>query len=438
VWDRGKRKGYVARLSGEAQYSDSTTIRRHRPDYLVVLYMGLLMLLGLIIMYAIGPQRANVLNNAYGSDYSGMYFFTKQVISLAIALLVFGVVAFIPYTFFTKHAGKILIIAFISCLVLAVASWLNLGIAQQSLGATRWFNLGPLGSLQPAEFLKFAILIFVAGLLGSRVKQGKVNSFDATLVPIAIITALSLLFIVVIQKDLGTGISLLGIIASILFIGGINKKNGIIILLAMVGVGLILVFSAPHRIERIVTYLKGDSSSVSDPGSYHIEHAKIAIGTGGLFGVGIGNSVQATGYLPEAINDSVFAIMGETFGFVGLVVILVLFSALLMRMLKIMDHLLDARLKLLVAGVFGWLGAHVILNVASMIGIFPLTGITLPLLSFGGTSMLFIAAALGLVFQLSHYTVHSSRLKEAQNENFGSRRRIGGARYSGHRGFTRN
>jgi cell division protein FtsW len=174
-----------------------------------------------------------------------------------------------------------------------------------------------------------------------------------------------------------------------------------------------------------VTFLKGDSSSTEDAGSYHIEHAKIAIGSGGFFGVGIGNSVQATGYLPEAINDSVFAIMGETFGFVGLVAILGLFVALLMRILKVMDHLVDIRLKLLVAGVFGWLGAHVILNVASMIGIFPLTGITLPLLSFGGTSMIFIAAALGLVFQLSRYTVHTSRLKEASYEDSHSRRGIG-------------
>jgi cell division protein FtsW len=130
--------------------------------------------------------------------------------------------------------------------------------------------------------------------------------------------------------------------------------------------------------------------------------------------------------------------MGETFGFVGLVTILVIFGALLMRLLKIMDHLVDIRLKLIIAGVFGWLAAHVILNVASMIGIFPLTGITLPLLSFGGTSMLFITAALGLVFQLSHYTVHSVNLKEAQYENSSSRRGVGRSRYAGRRGFTRN
>ncbi|NYS36682.1 FtsW/RodA/SpoVE family cell cycle protein, partial [Streptococcus danieliae] len=127
---------------------------------------------------------------------------------------------------------------------------------------------------------------------------------------------------------------------------------------------------------------------------YHIEHAKIAIGSGGFTGVGIGNSVQATGYLPEVVNDSVFAVMGETFGFVGLVSILGLFFALLMRVLKTADHLPNITMRLIVAGVFGWIGAHVMLNIAAMTGLIPLTGITLPLLSFGGTNMVFVAGAL--------------------------------------------
>jgi len=399
--------------------------------------MGLLMLLGLIIMYAIGPQRANVLNNAYGSNYSDTYFFVKQVISILISLVAFAFMAILPYSFLAKHAGKLLLISLGSCALLAIAGWANLGIAQESLGATRWFNLGALGSLQPAELLKFAILVYLAIFLGIKSKQNKINNLQETLIPVAVITAISMLFIVVLQKDLGTGISLAAIIITMLVIAGLNKRIGGILLISVAVIGTIFIISAPHRIERIMTYLKGDDTSESDENSYHIEQAKLAIGTGGLFGVGVGNSVQSTGYLPEATNDSVFAIMGETFGFVGLVTILALFTGLLSRLLIIMDNLVDNRLKLLVAGVFGWLGSHVILNIASMIGLLPLTGITLPLLSFGGTSMLFIAAALGLAFQLSHYTVHSSKLKEAQYENSSSRRGVGRSRYSGRGGFTR-
>ena len=420
------------------QSSEAISVRRHRPDYLIILYMGLLMLLGLIIMYAIGPQRANVLNNAYGSNYSNTYFFVKQLISLAVAVVAFVAMAIIPYNFVTKNASKLLLLALSACAVLAVAGWAGLGIAQPSLGATRWFNLGSLGGFQPAELLKFALLIFLAGFLGARSKQGKLNDFRETLIPLGILIAISMLFIVVIQKDMGTGVSVAGIIAAMLAVGGLNKRNTALMFLTVAIVGSLLIVTSPHRVDRILTYLKGDDTSESDSSSYHIEQAKLAIGSGGLFGVGIGNSVQSTGYLPEATNDSVFAIMGETFGFVGLMAILAIFTGLLMRLLKVMDHLVDVRLKLIVAGVFGWFGTHVILNIASMIGIFPLTGITLPLLSFGGTSILFIAAALGLVFQLSYYTVHSINLKEARNEDLSSRRGIGRSRYAGRGSITRN
>ncbi len=426
------------RLLTLGQETTSSVNRRHRPDYMIILYMGLLMLVGLIIMYAIGPQRANVLNNSYGSNYSDTYFFVKQTISLLLALAAFGLMAIIPYRLVLKYSSKLLVFGLAACALLAVAGWAHLGIAQESLGATRWFNLGPLGSLQPAEMLKFGLLAFAAGFLGMRAHQGKINDVNLTLIPIGVVVALSMLFIIVIQKDLGTGIALSSIIASMLFVAGVNKRIGLIILAGALLVGTMFIVLAPHRMERITTFLQGDNTSVNDPNSYHIEHAKIAIGSGGLFGVGIGNSIQATGYLPEAINDSVFAIMGETFGFVGLVVILMIFTALIMRLLNVMDHLVDMKLKLLVAGVFGWFGAHVILNVASMIGIFPLTGITLPLLSFGGTSMIFIAAAIGLVFQLSRYTVHPSRLKEVQQyENSSSRRGIGRSRNASRSGFKR-
>jgi cell division protein FtsW len=384
-------------------------VRRHRPDYQIVLYMGLLMLLGLIVMYAIGPQRANVLNNANGTDfYTSTYFFIKQTVSLLFAIGAFTVMALMPYNFLRTYAKRILLIGLVACGILAVAGWLQLGIAQCSLGACRWFSLGPFGTLQPAEILKFGLLVFTAGFLGMRVTQGRVNDVDKTLIPLGALVLVAVIIIIGIQKDMGTGIAMLSIIASMMMVAGISKKVGAFLAIGAVILGILLIAIAPHRIERITTFLAGDSSMTSGDAdaNYHINHAKIAIGSGGFAGVGIGNSVQATGYLPEAINDSVFAIMGETFGFIGLTLILLVFTALLLRLLKVTERLPDLWMKLVVAGVFGWLASHVILNVAAMIGVFPLTGITLPLLSFGGTSMIFIAGALGLAFQLSRYTVH--------------------------------
>jgi cell division protein FtsW len=413
--------------------ADEPLVRKHHPDRLIVVFTLILMLVGLLMMYAIGPQRANLLNSVFGYEYSDTYFFVKQFISFLLAGATFALMAKLPYEWVLKNGTKILIAGFITCGLLAIAGWAGLGIAQATNGATRWFNLGPLGSIQPAEILKLGLLLYLSVFLGIRYKQGLVNDVKQTLVPVGILTAVSLLIVIVIQKDLGTGIAVTAIVTTMLFVAGISKK----IIFGLFGIllvaGLILIATSPHRLERVATYFQGDSTSSADDASYHVQQAKISIGSGGFFGVGIGSSVQASGYLPEALNDSIFAVMGEMFGFVGLVAILGLFIGLLMRLLMAMDHLVDIRLKLAVAGVFGWIASHVILNIAAMIGIFPLTGITLPLLSYGGTSMIFVTAALGFVYQLSRYTIHPSRIKEEDNEDSRSRRGLGRTRYASRR-----
>ncbi len=420
----------IKRLGG----TTSSAVRRHRPDYQIVLYMGLLMLLGLIVMYAIGPQRAHVLNTSYGTDfYTATYFFTKQAISLGLALAVFIFISRLPYEWLHKYAKHIFLAGIGASVLLALAGWANLGIAYCSLGACRWFDLGPLGSIQPAEFLKFGLLLFVASFLAIRAKIGLINDWYKTLIPAGVIMAIVAFLVVGIQKDMGTGIAMVSIVGSMLLIAGLNMRTGAILLLVGVLSAVALIAIAPHRLDRVATFLAGDNASDS-AATYHIKHAKIAIGSGGLLGVGIGNSVQATGYLPEAINDSVFAIMGETFGFIGLLVVLLLFSALLMRLLFTSDRLTGTFERLVVAGVFGWLAAHVVLNIAAMTGVFPLTGITLPLLSFGGTSMVFIAGALGLAFQLSAYTSHSVEERGAY-ESSRRGRGVGRTRYASRRSY---
>lgn len=413
-----------------ARPTGAVGLRKHKPDYAVPLYMALLMLLGLVIMYAIGPQRAQVMNAAYGSNYDATYFFAKQAFSLFMAFVAFIVVSKIPVAWWKRHAKSIFIAGLGASLLLAFGGWVGAGFVQCSLGACRWFDLGPFGSLQPAEFLKFGLLLFAAGFLAFRIKQGVVNDLYKTIIPFSGIVGLVALFVIWSQQDMGTGLVMLAVLSSMLLVSGIKLRLLAGMLAGLVALGVLLVISAPHRIARVVTFFQGDAASVDDAGAYHIANALIAIGSGGFTGVGIGNSVQATGYLPEAINDSVFAIMGETFGFIGLVVVLLLFSALLLSLLKIADRLPDTTERLIVVGVFGWLAAHVVLNIAAMTGIFPLTGITLPLLSFGGTSMVFIAGALGLAFQLSARTVHSSVREGERYENTRSGRGLGRPRYA--------
>ena len=413
------------------------TQRAHKPDHYLIMLVGLLMLLGLVIMYAIGPQRAQLLNTLTGASFSDTYFVVKQAISLVLAVGALVFFAITPMRVIKQYASQLLLIALAACGVLFLADLAGLGIAQETLGATRWFNLGPLGSFQPSELLKFAMLIFLARFLAEQMKKGEVNDWEETLIPTIVITAISLFIIVVIQKDMGTGIALVSIVATLLMVAGVNLRIGAILIAGLVALSVIAVVIAPHRMARVTTFLQGDSAmqQVDDQnsGSYHIYQAKLAIGSGGLFGVGIGNSVQATGYLPEAINDSVFAIIGETFGFVGIVSLLILMTVLLIRILRISERLEDEWMRLIAAGTFGWLASHIILNVASMTGFFPLTGITLPLLSFGGTSMLFIAAALGMVFQASRYASHRAINRKEAYANLGSRRGVGRTRYASRR-----
>ena len=416
-----------------AKTARSTAQRKHRPDYKVVLYVGLIMLLGLIIMYAIGPQRAEVLNAAYGTDnYANTYFIVKQTLSLLVSLAAMIAMAFVSLDFVKKHAGTIFASGIVASVLLMIfGNILQVeSIAQCSLGACRWFNIGPLGSFQPAELLKFGLMIYLARFMAAKMRDGTLNDWKESLIPILTVSGIASFFIVVAQKDMGTGISMLAIVAAMLFIAGINKQVIVRLLIGFFVIGALLIAMAPHRVSRVMIFLEGDdvSSQESDGAGYHILHAKIALGVGGMFGVGIGNSVQATGYLPEAINDSVFAIIGEIFGFVGVSILITLFAALLLRLLRIADYLHDPWLRLLVAGVFGWIAAHVVLNIASMIGVFPLTGITLPLLSFGGTSMMFVAAAVGIAIQASRYTSYESYNQEAVYANIRSGRGLGRTR----------
>ena len=159
-------------------------------------------------MYALGPQRANVMNYAYGTNYSDTYFFGKQLTSVIIAVVAFSVFYFVPYKWFTGERSKYVLWAgFLSCVLLfLLGSLLHLSLAKETNGAYRWFYLGGLGSFQPSELLKYGILLFLAGFLGRRASQGKINDFHETLVPVGVISAISLLVIVVLQKDLGTGV----------------------------------------------------------------------------------------------------------------------------------------------------------------------------------------------------------------------------------------
>lgn len=407
-------------------------VRRHRPDYQIVLFMGLLMLVGLVVLYSISPARAELINANTDSALGASHFMQRQSLYLAIGLGVFAAAAFFPVKYWKKYSWQLFLGALgVNALLAFLGLFMSGGIIIETNGAVRWFNLG-FTSFQPAELLKFAVIIFTSTFLGRQIAKGKLNSLNETFLPLGIALGLAALFVIIFQKDMGTGITLIGAVMTILFVAGVDRRWLTIIVTAMLGAGIALIVTSPHRIERVMTFFQ---SNAADASNYHIDQAMIALGSGGLFGKGLGQGVQAFGYLPEALNDSIFAILGETFGFVGLVVIMILFAALLRRILLVADKTVDTTDRLIVAGIFGLIASHIVVNIGAMTGIFPLTGVTLPFLSFGGTSLMFTMLGLGVVFYISRYTTHQELTdKEDRSDETSVRRRgVGRTRNAGSR-----
>ena len=216
-----------------------------------------------------------------------------------------------------------------------------------------------------------------------------------------------------------------------LFVAGMPMKKIAIVAAVIAALGVIAILAFPYRLARLETFLHPSANCQSS--GYQSCQALIAVGSGGISGLGLGSGVQAYGYLPEADNDSIFAIYAEKFGFIGSIVLLAIFAALFWRIAKVAEGAPDDYSRLIVVGVLTWISVETLINIGAMIGLLPLKGITLPFISYGGTSVVFFAAASGLVYQISRYTSHVStrsldRLgrKEGLNDYGSHRRRVGG------------
>ena len=417
----------AGRLVGRSSQHRNIAVRRHKPDYQIVLFMGILMLVGLVVLYSISPARVELINANTDSSLDAAHFMQRQLVNLLIGLGVFITAASFPVKYLKRYSWHLLMLGLAACALLALLGmFMDGGPIIKTNGAVRWFNLG-FTSFQPAELLKFAMIIFISVMLGRRVASGKLNDLQETIIPLAFWVGVAMIFVIVFQKDMGTGLTLIGSILAIVFAAGLSRRWLVTIAGVLLAAGVLLIVSSPHRIDRVLTFLK--PSGVGDASSYHIDQAMIALGSGGLTGKGLGHGIQAFGYLPEAVNDSIFAILGETFGFLGLMVILMLFGALLRRILITADKTVDVTDRLIVVGVFGLLASHIVINIGAMTGVFPLTGVTLPFLSFGGTSLLFTMLSLGVVFYISRYTTHQIiTKKEGSNEASMRWRRVGRTR----------
>ncbi|CAN5671603.1 stage V sporulation protein E [soil metagenome] len=398
--------------------------RRHRPDYGLVVIITVLSVLGLIVVYAISPglsAQTNVNDN---------YFVNKQMIAILLAVVTFITVSRVSIT-----SWKTLLKPLLALTVVALIATQYLG--EEINGASRWVQIGGL-SFQAVELVKFALILWLAQFLAKQHKAGLINSLDKTIKPVGYVL-LALAFVVAImQSDLGSMGVIAAIIGAMLFVGGLSLRwIGIGIATVLIG-GALLVAGSSYRQERIATFLNPQADCQTE--GYQACQALIAVGSGGMFGKGLNRSTQAYGYLPEAANDSIFAVVAEMFGFLGVSIMLGLFVGLFTRLVKIIERTPNLETRLLVVGVLAWISTQAFINIMAMVGLFPLKGITLPFISYGGTSLIFISAAVGLAFNISRYTTYSvhdisgntNQVKRSgsAHENIAQRRRNGRPHYA--------
>ncbi|MFA6493366.1 MAG: putative lipid II flippase FtsW [Patescibacteria group bacterium] len=361
--------------------------RASKPDLAIALIVFLLCLFGLVMI-----SSASIVTSQerFGSNY---YYVTHQLVSLVIGLICMVAAYFIDYRFWKK----ISLIMFLATLVLLIGVFMPV-IGRNFGGAHRWIGIGGM-IFQPSEIVKLTFIIYLASWLEK--KGEKIGNFSAGFVPFAFLM-LVLGFLIMSQPDLGTLSVIIGTAVATFFVAGAKGSHlaiGGVSILVLVG---ILIKIEPYRLQRFLVFLNPSDQTLG--AAYHINQALIAVGSGGLWGLGFGQSKQKYLYLPQAYSDSIFAIASEELGFlrVGLVVLAFIFLG--MRGYKIARNAPDSFARLLATGITTWIIIQAFINIAAMLSLIPLTGVPLPFISYGGSSLIVTLIAVGILLNISKYS----------------------------------
>jgi cell division protein FtsW len=348
--------------------------------YLVLGTSGLLLAVGLVMV--LSTSSASQLD-AGSSPYS---VFVKQLIGAAVGLAIIWVLARVPARLLRSVAYPLLLAA-IAGLVLVLAFGTSAG------GAERWIAVGPI-NVQPSEFAKFALLVWGADLLARREELGQLKNWRTLLIPLMPGTAV-LAMLVMLGDDLGTTFVLLVILLTLLWVIGTPARIFACLLGLILFALVVLVIVQPYRIQRLTGYLNQSGNPVG--ANQQGIQGKWAIGSGGLFGVGLGNSKEKWGWVPNATNDFIFAILGEELGLIGTCCVVLLYGGLAFAGLRIARRMPDTFMRLAAAGATAWIVVQALVNICAVLGLLPITGVPLPLVSAGLSSLLATMTAIGML-----------------------------------------
>lgn len=342
----------------------------------IVILTLILLGIGLIMVYNASSVEAN-------RDFGNKFYFAKQQLMwTGIGITCMMVASFFPLNLIKKLAP----VAFFACLILMLVVLVP-GLGARVQGARRWINIAGF-TLQPTELMKLCLVVYFASWLE---KPKKITTFLFT---VGIIAGLTML-----EPDLGTAIILTSMSFLIYYISGapLLQLAG-----TMAGAGLLgtlLIISSSYRRARLSTFLNPTSDPLGN--GYHINQVLLALGSGGLTGVGLGRGRQKYEYLPEATTDSIFAVIAEETGFIGGLVVIGLFLALVINVFQLAAKCQSRFNQLLAAGIGCWISSQVILNLSAMAALVPLTGIPLPFISYGGSSLVTTLTGIGLLINIA-------------------------------------
>lgn len=353
--------------------------KKSRFDYGLLIVVLLLVIIGLIILYSTSSYNGQV------RFHDSFYYLKKQAFATSLGLAMMYVMANIDYHIWQKYA----VLAYVMALTLSI---LVLLIGDEYNGSKRWLSFGPL-SFQPSEFAKIAMILFLANMV---VKHAKSMKKIKTLLWIMLLI-LPIVGLVG-ASNLSTAIIILGIGVILVFVA--SPLYAQFVWLGVTGVGFLAIFLAveSYRLERLAIWRNPEKYEKG----YQTLQGLYAIGSGGLFGRGIGNSVQKLGFVPEAQNDMIFSIVCEEWGLIGASFLIILFLVLIWRFFVIATRASDLFGSLIATGAMAHMMIQVILNIAVVTNTIPNTGITLPFVSYGGTSVLFLLLEMGLVLSVSN------------------------------------
>jgi len=365
--------------------------KERKADYVLLTYFAILLFFGLLMLTSASAPMG------YGK-FGDKYFFIKRQIIVGVipGLAAFFLFSKIKFEELRRYSLTIFVFSLLlNLLVFVPGIGFDLGT-----GAKSWIVIGS-NSFQPAEFLKLSMIIFLASYLSQKGKE--LLNFKSGFLP-ALTIGLIPVVLVVLQPDIGTASILFGILFGLLFVAGANIWH----MFALIGAGILgfilMIIKARYRFNRLMTFLHPELDPLGV--GYHINQAFLAIGNGGLLGMGLGHSLRKYEFLPEVNADSIFAIIAEEMGFVITGAFIILLLLICYRGFKISKNSPNSFARLLVAGIIIWFTIQSFMNIGAMIGLMPLTGLPLPFVSHGGTALFVAMASVGILINVSKYTEH--------------------------------